>query len=83
MSESQNTVEVCAIVYSPDIDRPVAFPFDVILIGHGGINNVTTMTVPCGKGMKHLCRPRERTACLGPNVPVPKTKLFMWFISYQ
>ena len=31
VSESVGVVEVCAIVYSPTIDCPIAFPFDVSL----------------------------------------------------
>ena len=31
VSEDVGVVEVCAIVYSPEIDCPIAFPFDVRL----------------------------------------------------
>ena len=31
VSESVGVIEVCAIVYSPTIDCPIAFPFDVSL----------------------------------------------------
>ena len=31
VSEDVGVVEVCAIVYSPEIDCPIAFPFDVSL----------------------------------------------------
>ena len=31
VSEDVGVVEVCAIVYSPDITCPIAFPFDVRL----------------------------------------------------
>ena len=31
VSENVGVLEVCAIVYSPTIDCPIAFPFDVSL----------------------------------------------------
>ena len=31
VTEDVDVVEVCAIVYSPTIDCPIAFPFDVRL----------------------------------------------------
>ena len=31
VSGGDDVVEVCVIVYSPDIDCPVAFPFSVLL----------------------------------------------------
>ena len=34
--EEMGTVEVCAIIYSPVIDCPIAFPFDIGLTTNNG-----------------------------------------------
>ena len=36
VSEQMGMVEVCAIIYSPVIDCPIAFPFDVRLSSTNG-----------------------------------------------
>ena len=48
VSENVGVVEVCAIVYSPTIDCPIEFPFDVGLStsdGSAGIYSDETVTV--------------------------------------
>ena len=42
VSEDVGVVEVCAIVYSPTIDCPIAFPLDVCLSTENGSAGMTT-----------------------------------------
>ena len=47
VTEDVGVVEVCAVVYSPTIDCPIAFPFDVRLLTRDGSagNNDENITV--------------------------------------
>ena len=46
VSEDVGTVEVCAVVYSPNIDCPIAFPFSVSLsTRNGSASNVIEFSV--------------------------------------
>ena len=50
ISEEIGMIEVCAIIYSPVIDCPIAFPFDVSLItthGTAGKKTVKLQLYTC------------------------------------